>query len=819
MASRRRRTTASPTKATARTITSRSPAALDVFGGRGHLILGGEYENQKEIGDCFTRSYCLGGTVITNTGVGAVAGQPTLVRNAAGGGFFANPNGVISVLNNNTAATAGIRNLFGTGGVTFRPDGTPIAYNLGRPASGSTAANGDVFSAMTTTQLMVPVERYTTYGHMDFDVSANVRGFVEGSFGHVEGETLQSRWFGAAVPIFTDNPFIPAAVRTAGALAPASANPNATRPGNSTASFNLATLGQRRGHSGSEADTYRGTFGFNGALSGSWKWDAYYQYAHTERDQFVENNLVQGAPLYTNVPNGAGLSNPSAVARWFWSLDSVYNPADAALPAAQRRVVCRASISADAALRAAASGCVPFNPFGENSSGQAALDYVYQTLTENIEISQHVVAGNVTGEIAQLWAGPLSAAAGVEYRHDETELKHDDLSNVFAYFQNFGADYNAEQDVVEGYLEAELPLLKDVTAARNLSLNAAVRETRYDISGFGGFNRAAADSSFNATTWKVGLLWDPVEWLRFRLTKSRDVRAPNFNELFQASASNFTSVFNSLVAGRPSQNPTLYGGGNPDVQPEKGDTTTVGVIFTPRWGGWTDGVRLSVDYYNIKVDDYIGSPGTQNIVDRCATGDTALCNLLVLGAGNSLLEVRNVNFNLQWLRTRGIDIEAEYKLPMGLSFRALATRTLENSTNLFGVVTDRMGETGGAGLPKWLANLYTTYAKGPASLTLSARYISKGILNALYTDPSSPNFSLTAPNNINDNSVASVVYFNLSGSYNFVEHDDVRIQAFAAVNNLFNRAPPSAPQLSYPTNPIYFDQIGRIYRAGVRFSF
>jgi hypothetical protein len=84
-------------------------------------------------------------------------------------------------------------------------------------------------------------------------------------------------------------------------------------------------------------------------------------------------------------------------------------------------------------------------------------------------------------------------------------------------------------------------------------LNGAVRQAHYDISGFGSYLRTAAENSFSATTWKVSANWEPVDWLRLRATQSRDIRAPNFAELFLASASSFAPVTNPFVltpAGR-----------------------------------------------------------------------------------------------------------------------------------------------------------------------------------------------------------------------------------------------------------------------------
>jgi iron complex outermembrane recepter protein len=429
----------------------------------------------------------------------------------------------------------------------------------------------------------------------------------------------------------------------------------------------------------------------------------------------------------------------------------------------------------------------------------------------------------------------LSVATGVEYRHDSTSLDHDSLSNSFAYFQNFGADYNASQDVVEGYVEAELPLLRDLPAAQALSLNGAVRHTRYDIEGFGSYNQAAAANKFNATTWKLGMVWEPLDWMRFRFTTSRDIRAPNFNELFQASASTFGSVsFPPTAAG---QFPVTLTGGNPQLGPETGRTTTIGLVMQP---DFIEGLSLSMDYYRIKVKDYIGTPGgAQNIATRCSQlNDAQMCALITFGPGQTLLEVRNVNVNLQWLRTSGLDIETAYRLPLSrfgalpgtLNFRLLASRTYEMATNLFGTVTDRAGETGGAaGAPTWLATLNTGYSNGPFTATLTTRYIRGGVLNVLNIPPDDPRYSVvvnntvnpptstSTPNSINNNAVGGIVYFNLNGSWNF--GGTAGLELFAQVNNLANRAPPMAPQLQYPSNPVYFDLVGRSYRMGVRMKF
>ena len=87
---------------------------------------------------------------------------------------------------------------------------------------------------------------------------------------------------------------------------------------------------------------------------------------------------------------------------------------------------------------------------------------------------------------------------------------HDPLSNLYAYFQNFGADYNGKTKVVEGYGELELPIIADVPFFQSLTANGAVRQTHYDISGFGSYLRANVKNSFDATAWKVSVNWEPT---------------------------------------------------------------------------------------------------------------------------------------------------------------------------------------------------------------------------------------------------------------------------------------------------------------------
>ena len=777
----------------------------DFMGGRGHFVLGGEYEKQDGIGNCFERDWCKPGQIVSNAGFNTPAGVgnglPNFLRSDDNGGYWMTTGGVVA--GNNPAA---IRNLFGTGGVQFDSSGNAVAYHPGTLTGGTVAVGGDIVPAYIDTNLTVPVKRYTAYGHADLELTDKVQGFFEASYGYVTGSVLQSSFFDTAITIRRDNPFIPTAIR------------NVLNADPSIPSFTMGRLGDdlARGFSTSEADVYRATTGLSGEFGEStWTWDTYYQYGRTSRLQTVVGNRIQGNPDPTLANSPA---NPVNFAR---AVDAVLDTETVITPETGS-IVCRSTLSADPALRAAVAGCRPLNLFGTGRFDPAARDYVYGTLREDIDIDQNVLAANVQGNVVDLWAGPLVLAGGLEFRRDTIDVVHDPLSNLFAYFQNFGADYNGTSKVTEGYLEAELPLLKDAPGARRLDLNVAGRHARYDIDGFGSYLRANTSTEIDANTWKASLSWEPLEWLRLRGTRSRDVRAPNFADLYLASASSFAPVINRFTG--TTQVPTTLSGGSPTLEAERANTTTLGLVLKPTWE-WSEGLQVSVDYFDISVKGYIAAPGSQLIVDRCFAGITQACGQITFGNANSIAQIRNVSLNLDELVTKGEDFEVSYRKSLAggdLSMRLLASHVEEATTNTFGIAIDRAGQTGGllsGGMPDWLLTSYVTYARRPFSVTLQGRFINSGVVDATRIDPSDAGYAPTLLNSTNDNHVASAFYANLFGTFDVPAFGDTTVQLFGVVNNLFDKDPPFAPEGQYPTNPTYFDQIGRTYRVGVRVQF
>ena len=135
------------------------------------------------------------------------------------------------------------------------------------------------------------------------------------------------------------------------------------------------------------------------------------------------------------------------------------------------------------------------------------------------------VSADATGEPFSTWAGPVSVALGIEHRYEAVDSDSTPIDQARGFFaSNYTASSHGRYSVNEGAVEVVVPLAKDTAWAKSLDLNAAVRGTGYSTSGY-------------VTTWKVGATYQPIDDIRFRATRSRDIRAPNLGELFSAGRS------------------------------------------------------------------------------------------------------------------------------------------------------------------------------------------------------------------------------------------------------------------------------------------
>jgi iron complex outermembrane recepter protein len=753
---------------------------------RGHFVAGAEYENDKGTGDCYTRAYCWSeDTDISNPLYGKNGLPGVIIGHAANA--RASTGGVI--LSNARALNGSTINLRG---IAFAPDGSLTKYQFGDLATNVDGTPANVSYMLGGGEpghlrhiigyaLARPLERYTLFSHAEYELSDAVTVFAEGSYGHDDTvDTGGLKVIDQSLTIRADNAFLPASIRK-------------SMVDQGIASFTMGRLNQDLfGRTETATNTARGVLGVNAKLGAGLQLDAYYQYGRSKTRLDYINDRIS--------------------ANFSRALAAVFDPANPS------KIICRSTITDRS------NGCQPIDLFGINQFSQAAYNYISGNGFQNSVYQLHVGGVTVSGSPFSTWAGKVAIATGGEYRLNKTEIRVDPLSQSNAFALGNPKNSGGNVEVAEGFAEINVPLAHDIFLLNNLEANAAARQTRTKVtqqgSGFG--------SAFNATTWKLGGAYEPIETLRLRVTRSRDIRAPNSTELFTPPVSTLNTVIDR-VTGAQGQIPVIATG-NIAALPEKADTFTAGVALRPH--RIFQGMQITVDYYNIDIKDILAQTNGQTISDRCAAGDPVQCALITRSPTGDLVSISSPYRNFGSLQARGIDIDFSYNLPLerlgvsgggALTFRGLATHAMDL------ILTDARGPVQGAGIngsnlgqiatPSWVADVLATYTVGGFSLTAQEHFISPGFSRYGEPQPGDRGYSLTNnPLSVNTNDVPARFYTNLFGEYHMGE-DDRGTTVYAGIYNLFNRNPPVTPTSNNITNPQYYDTLLRRFTLGVRYRF
>lgn len=634
-------------------------------------------------------------------------------------------------------------------GIQFGPGGAPEPFNYGTDVGTTFMIGGDGADLSRQAVTSASVNRQSVFSRIGYDVTSHIEAWGDVLFSRSEqAQNVIPNYNNGNLTISIENAFLPSSIRS-------------LMSANNIQSFLLGRENIELGFNFADGTntTLRYGAGLKGKLDSGWSWDTYVQYSSNEYYSTEANNRKE--------------------ANWTNAVDSVINPANG-------QPICRSTLTNPN------NGCVPVDVFGPNSIAPAALGYIEGTSWYDETETQADAAANLRGDLFSLWAGPVSIATGLEFRREATSGTSDPLSLVSGWRQVNAQPLAGAYDVGEVYLESDIPLAKDLSWAQNLDFDGATRLTDYSTSGL-------------VNTWKLGINYSPVNDVRFRATRSHDIRAPNVNELFQTRGQNISPIFDPVTN---QSNPTLVlTGGNAALQPEIGDTITGGIVYEPHWA---TGLKTSIDYYTIDVTGAITTLDPQTQVTDCYAGQTALCSGITRNAAGSITEVFSAEFNAQEVKTNGFDFEAAYGFPAAngrMSFRLLATYVDHLITTVGGVSTDTAGQPNDAGVPHWRGNITATYT-GPAfTFMAEGRYIEGGLFNSTYIQGLS----------INNNQIPNVFYVDLSGSYAIND----KFNIYLKIDNLFNTNPPIIPNsLNVPhasTSPFY-DLIGRQYALGVRFN-
>ena len=710
--------------------------------GRGHVVLSAEAAGFDGIDDIYSRDWGREEYMTVSNANFATNGMPASIvaahiHNANSiGGKILGPVG------------------FSLRNYTFNDDGTIRPYDGGSLSDGTYQIGGEGLSRNSGSSLVPGLDRFVAYGRASFQVSPALTLILEGGYSQTIGKFTGGLPNFASLTIQDDNAYLPQVVKDAMAAQ------GLTSITVSKGVYDVGNINFRV-----KNETPHGTIGIEGALGGSWHYDAHYSYGENHFRSDFDNNF---SPVF-----------------WNLAVDAVVNPANG-------QIVCRSTL---AGVNPLAAGCVPVDIFGPNavsSSDPGALAYVNRADYNAVLYKQHAAGVNIRGDLFSTWAGPVAAAFGGEYRKESEVLTAGPLSTSGRFAIGNATPFSGKFDVKEVYAEAIVPLARDLSFARSLDINGAIRYADYSAAG-------------GQTTWKLGGVYEPTDWLRFRVTRSHDIRAPAIYELFSpGSYTNTALTVNGVTAVIP-QNRTV---GNLDLRPEKADTLTVGVVLQP---AAIPSLRLSVDYYKIDLKDAIDSLSAANIGNACTAGDAEACSFITFSGVTPVRLLAPVQ-NISQFETSGLDIALSHRLQLGgggtLTSRFSGTYTLHAYIN--GI--DRAGENGMGSLgsqPRFRGNLSETYAAGPFSLTAQLLYISKG--------NNDNQFNTIPALSINRNDIPAAAYVNLYSSVKVSEHFELG----ASIDNLLDKDPPVSPYSTQgqPVNGQLYDKIGRVFEVNAKIRF
>jgi iron complex outermembrane receptor protein len=567
--------------------------------------------------------------------------------------------------------------------------------------------------------------------------------------------------------------------------------------------------------------SFRGLIGSRGDIAEGWTYDASVQFSRTSATQRTLN---------------------------YFSLPKINNALDAVDEGLETDGVANGNIVCRSVVDGSDPNCVPYNVFQQGSITPEQLSYIQAPGLQIGTIDQNIIQGVVTGDLGTIgaklpWADEsIKVAFGVENRNEHLQNTPDDLQAQALLSGSGGATIGIEGtiNVNDVFAEMSIPLVQGKPFAEQLSFDTAYRYSDYS-------------SGTTTDTYKFGMDWAPVEDVRFRASFQRAVRAPNIIELFTAQGFNLFDLpgdpcgstiqngddpptasreeclasgvpanqFGSENLDSPAGQYQFNQGGNTALEPETSDTYSYGIVFTPRFA---PGLSVSLDYFDIKVDDLISAFGSANTLDACYEfNDAAACSRihrnsngqLWLGDGN----VEDLNINIGGLETAGVDLNLNYT---GLDIGSWGSLNF----NLTGTYLDKIiTDPGAEGFPKFdCKGLFA--GNCVSSLTTAVNPELRSRFRIGWETPWNVDLALThryisgvsqddaQPNQI-DRHFPHENYFDLFGSWNMTDNANVRL----GINNITDNDPSINANVGTTGNgntfPQVYDALGRYLFAGV----
>ena len=548
------------------------------------------------------------------------------------------------------------------------------------------------------------------------------------------------------------------------------------------------------------------TVGVRGDINDNWSYDAYYQTSNVVYNNEYRNDLsVTAINRAVDVVSVNGV--PTCVS----------------------------------ALNGTDSTCVPYNLFqgglpgdqgiqGVLDGGQELQSYIANSTYINGDGEQTTFTAYVTGDTGYSIPGApgnVSVVAGFESRELSSDFRPDLPSRTGDRSGSGGATLplGGTYDVDEFFVELGIPVTDTV------SMDA-------------GFRSADYSTGNDTTAMKLGAFWTVNDKVSVRGSFQTSQRHANLAELYQGigqglvdldydpcgidpdtGAAPIATQAQCENTGLPAN---LYGtdlkspadqyniqtGGNPNVNPEESESLTIGVVLNP-----IDGLTLTVDYFDITVEDGIGTVSPKTALDKCIeTGAAAFCNLINRNPVNGSLWLTGGYIsaqitNISEEQTSGIDVIFDYSVDTNWGPLVVSgVTTLLDSYDIIELPGEAAigcsGNWGGSCGKNPMPEIMGSYTVG-----LTTEFDTDVILGVRY---------LGETDDLNANDIDFDAYTYLDATAIYSVNDNMSITL--GVSNLLDKEPGYTSDAgTAPGNgntfPGYFDAFGRHIHLSINYSY
>lgn len=511
-----------------------------------------------------------------------------------------------------------------------------------------------------------------------------------------------------------------------------------------------------------------------------------------------------------------------------------------------------------------ATGCLPLNIFGDAAAvnSQEALEFITggpRVVTANNE--QRVFTASLSGQVVELPAGWVTMNAGYETRRERARFTPDLGSSLTITRGGFATytETGGQSETQEFFGEVFVPVVSrdmDIPFLNRLEFNGSVRRVEEDNSDI----NSLGDSSNDSTAWEIGGRWSPLSDLTFRASTTRAIRSPSLVELYTPEVGSFSMAQDpcdqrysnagadpatrrancaaaglnpdTFISNAVSATIPIVTSGNSALTPEESKAYTIGLVYQPNW---IDRLALTVDYFNIEIQDRISplsltqvlnacydSPSypstpacSDNLFTRDNTGQINFGRTTSLNASASAFEA--VQGRVNW----GFDVADMFHLGNAdygdIAVDLTVLKTLENKVQVLNELP--ADPVGTFSVPDWKSTFDLTYNVGDWRFFWRTLWQSKPVF--LSTDGASYLVNLGQGDEATAATAANIIsgdlsdYFmhNASLQYTLSERTSVMF----SVNNVFD----SMPKFLNRANASYFasDMIGRYFTVRVRHQF